>query len=97
MPYKIILTRNAIEKFKRLDARLRATVRDTLNIHLSHEPTKESKSRIKRLREFRIPQYRLKADEVRIFYQVTDQEEVVILGIMPKEETIAWLEQHGEK
>jgi len=78
------------------DARGRATVRDAMPVHLTHEPTKQSKSRIKRLRDLRHPQFRLRVGDIRVFYDVTDRD-VVIIAIMPKEKTIQWLEEHGEK
>jgi len=94
--YKIVFTQNAVDDFDALDARLRATVRDAIRVHLTHEPTKQSKSRIKRLRDLRHPQFRLRVREVRVFYDVISMD-VVILAIMPKERTIQWLEEHGEK
>ena len=63
--------------------------------HLRHEPTKTSRSRIKRLRGMRRPQYRLRVEDVRVFYDVTD-EAVEVLAIVPKPEAAAWLERHGE-
>ncbi len=96
MAYRIVFTENAIEDFDALDARRRATVRDAITVHLTHEPMKESKSRIKRLRELRHPEYRLRVGEVRVFYDVVEAD-VVILAIMPKEKTEQWLEEHGEK
>ncbi len=96
MAYRIVFTENAIDDFKFLDARRRATVRDAINIHLTHEPAKESKSRIKRLKELSHPQYRLRVADTRVFYDIADQD-VVILAIMSKERTEQWLEEHGEK
>ena len=95
MAYRIVLTENAREDFDALDARWRATVRDALRVHLTHEPTKQSKSRIKRLRDLRHPQFRLRVEDIRVFYDVTE-EDVVIIAIMSKEKTIQWLEEHGE-
>ena len=94
--YRIVLTENAREDFDALDARWRATVRDALRVHLTHEPTKQSKSRIKRLRDLRHPQFRLRVEDIRVFYDVTNGD-VVIIAIMPKEKTIQWLEEHGEQ
>jgi mRNA-degrading endonuclease RelE of RelBE toxin-antitoxin system len=94
--YRIVLTENAIEDFTVLDARWRATVRDAMHIHLTHQPMKQSKSRIKRLRNLRHPQFRLRVEEIRVFYDVTGTD-VVIIAIMPKEKTFQWLEEHGEK
>jgi mRNA interferase RelE/StbE len=63
--------------------------------HLRHEPVKVSKSRIKRLRGLRKPQYRLRVDEFRVFYDVAGQE-VQILGIVLKADAEDWLKEIGE-
>jgi mRNA interferase RelE/StbE len=94
--YRIVLTENAMEDFKALDARRRAKVRDGLSIHLIYEPDSESKSRIKRLRDLSHPQYRLRIDDLRVFYDITGND-VVVLAIMSKEKTDEWLKEHGEK
>ncbi len=96
MAYRVVLTKNACEDFDALDTRWRATVRDAMRVHLTHEPTKQSKSRIKRLRDLRHPQYRLRVGDIRIFYDVTGGD-VVIIAIMPEEKTIQWLEKHGKQ
>ena len=44
----------------------------------------------------RHPQFRLRVGDVRIFYDVIGTD-VIIVAIMPKERTIQWLEEHGEK
>ena len=95
MPYDIILAPEAIEDLHQLKANIRATVRAALASHLRHQPTRVSKSRIKRLRGLRHPQYRLRVDDIRVFYDV--QEQVVeILAIINKSEADAWLVQFGE-
>lgn len=96
MPYKIILAPEAVEDLKALRAFDRAAVRKAIKEHLSFEPTKTSKSRIKRLRRMRHPQYRLRIEEIRVFYDVTD-EAVEVLAIVPKSEAAAWLERYGEQ
>jgi mRNA interferase RelE/StbE len=95
MRHVIILAPEAAEDFKALKAVDRATVRDVLEQHLRHEPTKTSKSRIKRLRGVRRPQYRLRVGDVRVFYDVTDQR-VEVLAIVAKSHAAAWLARHGE-
>ena len=50
MRHTIILAPEAADDFKALKAVDRAAVRDAMEKHLRHEPTKTSKSRIKRLR-----------------------------------------------
>ncbi len=58
------------------------------------EPRKVSKSRIKKLRGVRQPQYRLRIDEIRVFYDVTE-DFVNVLAIVPKNRAARWLELHG--
>jgi mRNA interferase RelE/StbE len=95
MRREIILAPEAKEDFKALKAHERAAVRDALEQHLRHEPMKTSRSRIKRLYGMRRPQYRLRVEEIRVFYDVTD-EAVEVLAILAKSEAAAWLERHGK-
>ena len=95
MPFEIILTPEALEDLKRLKARLRAEIRAALETHLRHEPQKVSRSRIKRLRGFRKPQYRLRVGEVRVFYDVTETT-VEVLAIVAKLEADSWLAQFAK-
>jgi mRNA-degrading endonuclease RelE of RelBE toxin-antitoxin system len=94
MSFAILLAREAVEDFKRLKANVRAEVRAALEAHLRQEPTKVSRSRIKRLRSLRKPQYRLRVGEVRVFYDVTEAT-VEILAIVTKSEAESWLAQFG--
>lgn len=64
--------------------------------HLRNEPEKTSKSRIKRLRGLHRPQYRLRDDDVRIFYDVAG-DRVEILAIVAKSDAAHWLDQFGER
>jgi len=68
--------------------------RPRLSRHLRHEPRSTSRSSIKRLRGLGRPQYRLRVDEVRVFYDVSGTT-VSVLAIVAKSEAQAWLEQHG--
>lgn len=95
MRHAIILAPEAAEDFKALKAADRAAVRDAMEQHLRHEPTKTSKSRIKRLRGVRRPQYRLRIGDVRVFYDVIEQR-VEVLAIVAKSQAVAWLARHGE-
>src|SRR3990172_3746419 len=79
MRYEIILSPESVEDLKQLEARVRAKVKELIEVHLRHEPTKGSKSRIKRLRGLRRPQYRLRIDEIRVFYDV-EKNKVKILA-----------------
>jgi mRNA-degrading endonuclease RelE of RelBE toxin-antitoxin system len=95
MAYEIRVTDNAREDFLALDARWRSTARAALETHLRHEPAKESKSRIKRLRGLRQPQFRLRVDLIRVFYDV-EADHVNVLGIVPKDRADEWLARYGE-
>jgi mRNA-degrading endonuclease RelE of RelBE toxin-antitoxin system len=94
MRHELILAPEAVQAFGALRAYERAEVRDALERHLRHEPTRVSKSRIKRLRGVSQPQYRLRVGEVRVFYDVTP-EVVQVLAIVTKAEAAAWLAGHG--
>ena len=94
MRFDIILAPEAAEDFKALKANVRGTVRAALERHLRHEPKSTSRSSIKRLRGLGRPQYRLRVDEVRVFYDVSGTS-VHVLAIVPKSEAQAWLAQHG--
>jgi len=92
MRYEIVLAPEAVEDLKRIKAPVRAEVRRALETHLRHEPDKTSRSRIKRLRGLRRPQYRLRVGDVRVFYDVSGKT-VEVLAIVAKSEAESWLAQ----
>ena len=52
----------------------------------------QSCSRIKQLRPGTYPPYRLRVDEIRVYYDVDEARRlVVVLGIVPKSKCAAWL------
>ena len=94
MRFEILLAPEAIEDLRKLKAGDRTAVKEALETHLRHEPTKTSRSRIKRLRGVARPQYRLRVEEVRVFYDVSGST-VEVLAIVPKPEAESWLAQFG--
>jgi len=84
--YEIIFSPDAARDLGRLSARDRSTIRDMIVKHLRHEPEKVSRSRIKRLREFR---HLLGLDVVED-PKVLDQQPVL------KAVAYEWLEEEGE-
>jgi mRNA-degrading endonuclease RelE of RelBE toxin-antitoxin system len=94
MAHEIILAPSAVRELGALRADVRGRVRDAIELHLRHEPTKVSKSRIKRLRGLDRPQYRLRVDEVRVFYDVQENT-VQVLAIVSKAQADAWLKAQG--
>ncbi len=94
MRFEIVLAPRAVKELRSLRAGVRGRVRDAIELHLRHEPRRLSKSRIKRLRGLDRPQYRLRVDEVRVFYDVTEKT-VEVLAIVPKAEAAAWLAEEA--
>jgi mRNA-degrading endonuclease RelE of RelBE toxin-antitoxin system len=92
--FGIILAPGAVEQLRSLPAHIRSKVRDAQEVHLRYQPTKVSRSRIKRLRGLEQPQYRLRVGEIRVFYDVTEAE-VAILAIVSKAQAQAWLHEEG--
>ncbi len=96
MKYKVIIAKSAECEFRQLNARWRSAVKRAMHKHLEHQPKCESKSRIKRLRLLRQPQYRLRIEDVRIFYDIDDKlNRVDVLGFVLKSEANNWLDQYG--
>ena len=95
MKFEVILSPQARAQFHGLSAYDRAKVRDAIDKHLQHRPTAESRSRIKRLRGLRKPQYRLRAENLRVFYDV-EGNEVIVHGIIDKPHAAEWLAEEGE-
>jgi mRNA-degrading endonuclease RelE of RelBE toxin-antitoxin system len=95
MSFAIVLSPEAIEDLRHLKAPIRSQVKEGIELHLRHEPLKESKSRIKRLRGIQRPGYRLRIGEIRVFYDVS-RDTVEILAVVPKSKASDWLERLGE-
>ena len=90
--------RGSQEDFKKLDARWRSSLKKAMREYLEISPKQESKSRIKRLRGLRQPQYRLRIDEIRVYYDVNDEyKRVEVLGFIMKSKSFNWLSKHGVK
>jgi mRNA-degrading endonuclease RelE of RelBE toxin-antitoxin system len=94
MRFSIVLAPEAVDDLKQLKANTRTETRAAIEIHLRHDPRKVSRSRIKRLRGVRRPQFRLRVGEVRVFYDVSD-DAVEVLAIVSKSEAESWLAQFG--
>jgi len=70
-------------------------VLDSIERHLRHTPEMVSRSRIKRLRSMRHPQYRLRIDNLRVFYDIVEAD-VEIIAIVSKQKATEWLVNYGE-
>jgi mRNA interferase RelE/StbE len=94
MHFEIILAAGAVDDLRRLEASDRARVRAALEQHLRFEPTRTSRSRIKCLRGLARPQFRLRVDDIRVFYDMTEGA-VEVLAILSKSDAEAWLDRVG--
>lgn len=70
-------------------------MRDAIETHLRYQPTRTSRSRIKRLEGVAHPRYRLRVGDIRVFYDLVSQE-VRILAVISKADAAEWLAQFGE-
>jgi len=95
MYHAIVFAPEALDDLKRLRKVDTAAVLDAVELHLRHAPELVSRSRIKRLRGLQSPQYRLRVDDFRVFYDVIEGE-VSIRGVVRKPDASEWLEQFGE-
>ncbi len=95
MRFHVVLAPEAVEDLRRLSAFERAAARDAMERHLRTEPTRVSRSTIKRLRGASRPQYRLPVEDLRIFYDVA-RSSVEVLAIVSKKQASEWLAQFGE-
>jgi mRNA-degrading endonuclease RelE of RelBE toxin-antitoxin system len=95
MRHEIAFAPAAVEDLKRLRAFERAAIRDAIEVHLRHEPRRVSRSRIKRLRGLKRPQYRLRVGQVRVFYDVAPGV-VEVLAVIAKPDADRWLKDQGE-
>lgn len=100
MRYEIVFAPEAVEDLAGFRAVDRAKILDAIEVHLRYDPEKVSKSRIKKLREMQQPQYRLRIDDFRVFYDVVytiDLGSVNILTVKSKADAIHWLSHFGRK
>jgi len=92
--YTIILKRSAIVDLDALRKYDATQIANAMERHLQHDPTKESKSRIKRLRGISNPDYRLRVGDYRVFYVVDeDARQVDVLRVMHKDQTLTYYKE----
>ena len=94
MRYQIVFDMKAVDDLRRLRAADRSEVRDAIERHVRFEPTRVSRSRIKRLRDLRHPQCRLRVGEMCVFYDVMEHE-VQVLAVVAKADADEWLRREG--
>ena len=96
MKHRILLAQQALRDLRKLRGHDRAMVISAISKHLTHEPRRTSKSRIKRLKGLAKPGYRLRIGEIRVFYDVAGGE-VHVLAIISKADADRWLAEEGDR
>jgi len=94
MSYRIDFSGGAKADLRALGKTDGVKVLDRIERHLTHQPTLQGQSRIKRLRPGTFPPYRLRVEEFRVYYDVDEQRQVVVIpGIVPKAQSAARLDR----
>ena len=83
--YEIDYAEEAIADIEAMRAFARTKVLDVVEEHLTYQPTTVSKSRIKAMLQPFWSQYRLRADEFRVYYDVDEESRMVhVLRVLMK-------------
>ena len=92
--YEIVLKPAAVADLDRLRKYDAAMIADGIRQFLTHNPRRESKSRIKRLCGLHDPDYRLRLGAYRVFYNVDDAaKRVDVLRVLHKDKTRGYYEE----
>ncbi len=94
MAFEIRYSHESIQQLKRLRAFDRTTILDQIEQVLAVNPTMESKTRVKRLRQPAPTECRLRVGDFRVFYNVLE-DVVEVVQILTKEEAEAFLEEQS--
>jgi mRNA interferase RelE/StbE len=85
VPFQVLITADAQQDLDALRASDRKTILDAMEAHLTHEPMRVSRSRIKKLSQPAISQYRLRVGDYRVYYDVEEEaQHVVVIQIYEK-------------
>ena len=96
MKYHIVLAESAARDYRKLDDSSRGSVKEAIVRYLGKEPTRVVKTRIRRLKGMKKPQFRLRVENIRVYYDVNGAEkQVEILGIVDRARAESWLKRRG--
>jgi mRNA-degrading endonuclease RelE of RelBE toxin-antitoxin system len=91
MPYAVVFTPEADRDLRALRAVDRVRIAEQCRRLLGTNPTLTSQARIKRLRPGTYPPYRLRVGDFRIFYDVDEgRQRVVVYGVVVKSQAESW-------
>lgn len=98
MSYSVQFTPEAARQLRALRASDWVKIADQCQRILSVNPTMTSKARIKRLRDDVFPPYRLRVDDYRVFYDVEEEKQtVMIYAVIDKSQAAEWIAAQQEK
>jgi mRNA-degrading endonuclease RelE of RelBE toxin-antitoxin system len=85
MEYEIVVTRAADHDLAALSAYDRTMILGAIDSNLTHQPKQESRSKIKKLIQPAISEFRLRVGDFRVYYDVIeDDRRVVVLHVYDK-------------
>jgi mRNA-degrading endonuclease RelE of RelBE toxin-antitoxin system len=96
MRYTVTIDPQALEDLDALRVSDRRKIVASIEDLLATNPEQISKSRIKRLRGLDSPQFRLRVNGFRVFYDVHGQE-VYVLRVLAKEDVEQYLKEMGHE
>lgn len=98
LAYAIDFELEALQELKALRKADQVKILAAIQLQLTHEPTRPSKSRIKHMRPGTQPPFRLRVDQFRIYYDVLVEPLLVIIyGVVDKEHSLAWLDMFAKR
>jgi len=90
--FEIDVTAEAESDLDAIRSYYRNQILDGMEVHLRYTPTRESRSRIKRLRLLDSPAFRLRVGDFRVYYDVDEAAEIVtVLRVLGKKDSLAYL------
>ena len=90
--FRIVVRPRAAAQIRGLRRGDAVAILDAIETHLRREPDRVSRSRIKRLRGRQTATYRLRVGDYRVFYDIAE-DEVVVIAVLHKRETAEFYQQ----
>lgn len=89
-PFNIVFEKSAGRDLEALSPPVKKRILTEIDRHLTHNPHIPHGSRIKKLHHLKLPLYRLRVGDYRIYYRMHFQN-VVILAVLNRKESDRWL------
>ena len=96
MKYRIVFDNDALSDLAGIRTFERRAITDLIQKFLGDAPTRVSQTRIKRLRGYESPQYRLRVGDFRVLYDVIG-DEVLVLRVLAKSDVAEYLREMGRE